>query len=137
MPEPVPPDGGGAEFLTEIRQQPQALRALLEHERDYARVATRARERGAKTVRMVGHGSSDNAPSYGAPFSIHSSKALIFSSANFGFLSGIFGSSSCRTNRNNRLSFPLNGTTTKPSAPPFNNPSRVTMFNSAFTLSPP
>ncbi len=65
LPEPVPPGGGGAEFLTEIRQQPQALRALLEHERDYARVATRARERGATTVRMVGHGSSDNATSYG------------------------------------------------------------------------
>ena len=45
LPEPVPPGGGGAEFLTEIRQQPQALRALLEHERDYARVATRARAR--------------------------------------------------------------------------------------------
>ena len=65
LPEPVPPGGGGAEFLTEIRQQPQALRALLEHERDYARVATTARERGATTVRMVGHGSSDNATSYG------------------------------------------------------------------------
>jgi len=65
LPEPAASDGGGAEFLTEIRQQPQALRALLEHERDYARVATTARERGATTVRMVGHGSSDNATSYG------------------------------------------------------------------------
>jgi glutamine---fructose-6-phosphate transaminase (isomerizing) len=65
LPEPVAADGGGAEFLTEIRQQPEALRALLEHERDYARVAMTARERGATTVRMVGHGSSDNAASYG------------------------------------------------------------------------
>ncbi|MFL6005505.1 MAG: SIS domain-containing protein [Gaiellaceae bacterium] len=64
-PEPVVAAAGGAEFLTEIREQPQALRALLEHERDYARVATAARERGATTVRMVGHGSSDNAASYG------------------------------------------------------------------------
>jgi glutamine---fructose-6-phosphate transaminase (isomerizing) len=65
LPEPVAADGGGAEFLTEIRQQPEALRALLEHKRDYARVAMTARERGATTVRMVGHGSSDNAASYG------------------------------------------------------------------------
>jgi glutamine---fructose-6-phosphate transaminase (isomerizing) len=64
-PEPEPPPAPGADFLAEVRQQPQALRALLEHERDYARVATRARERGATTVRMVGHGSSDNASSYG------------------------------------------------------------------------
>jgi len=62
---PEPDPAPGADFLAEIRQQPQALRALLEHERDYARVATKARERGATTVRMVGHGSSDNASSYG------------------------------------------------------------------------
>jgi glucosamine--fructose-6-phosphate aminotransferase (isomerizing) len=61
-PAPAPP---GADFLAEIREQPRALRALLEHERTYARVAARARERGATTVRMVGHGSSDNAASYG------------------------------------------------------------------------
>jgi glucosamine--fructose-6-phosphate aminotransferase (isomerizing) len=59
---PAPP---GADFLTEIRSQPQALRALLEHERDFARVATEASSRGATVVRMVGHGSSDNATSYG------------------------------------------------------------------------
>ena len=64
-PEPARPAAPGADFLAEIREQPQALRALLEHERDYARVATTARERHATTVRMVGHGSSDNASSYG------------------------------------------------------------------------
>jgi glucosamine--fructose-6-phosphate aminotransferase (isomerizing) len=64
-PEPAAAAESGADFLTEIREQPLALRALLEHERDYARVATTARERGATTVRMVGHGSSDNAASYG------------------------------------------------------------------------
>jgi glucosamine--fructose-6-phosphate aminotransferase (isomerizing) len=64
-PEPERPATPGADFLAEIREQPQALRALLEHEREYARVATTARERGATTVRMVGHGSSDNASSYG------------------------------------------------------------------------
>jgi glucosamine--fructose-6-phosphate aminotransferase (isomerizing) len=55
----------GADFLAEIRSQPQALRALLEHQPAYARVAAAARSRGATTVRMVGHGSSDNAASYG------------------------------------------------------------------------
>ena len=64
-PEPARPPAPGVDFLAEIREQPQALRALLEHERDYARVATTARERRATTVRMVGHGSSDNASSYG------------------------------------------------------------------------
>ena len=55
----------GSDFLNEIHEQPDALRALLEHESAYARVATAARERGATTIRMVGHGSSDNAASYG------------------------------------------------------------------------
>ncbi|HYX76373.1 MAG TPA: SIS domain-containing protein, partial [Gaiellaceae bacterium] len=62
VPTPAPP---GATFLAEIREQPRALRALLEHADDYAQVAATARERGASTVRMVGHGSSDNAASYG------------------------------------------------------------------------
>jgi glucosamine--fructose-6-phosphate aminotransferase (isomerizing) len=59
---PAPP---GADFLAEIRAQPAALRALLEHEGTFARVATEARTREATIVRMVGHGSSDNATSYG------------------------------------------------------------------------
>jgi glucosamine--fructose-6-phosphate aminotransferase (isomerizing) len=66
LPEPATASGaGGADFLAEIRAQPQALRGLLEHERAYGRVAAAARDRGATTVRMVGHGSSDNATSYG------------------------------------------------------------------------
>jgi glutamine---fructose-6-phosphate transaminase (isomerizing) len=65
-PEPLAsPDPPGAVFLAEIREQPQALRALLEHDADFARVAATARERGTSVVRMVGHGSSDNAASYG------------------------------------------------------------------------
>ncbi len=55
----------GSQFLAEIREQPQALRGLLEHEAEYARVAAIARERNATTIRMVGHGSSDNAAAYG------------------------------------------------------------------------
>jgi glucosamine--fructose-6-phosphate aminotransferase (isomerizing) len=59
------PAPAGAQFLTEIREQPRALERLLEHDREYARVAEAARSRGAVTVRMIGHGSSDNAASYG------------------------------------------------------------------------
>ena len=66
LPEAAPlPQAGGAIFLSEIRGQPAALRALLEHEDAYARVAAEAQRRGARLVRMVGHGSSDNATSYG------------------------------------------------------------------------
>lgn len=64
LPEPaVGPDSPGARFLSEIREQPQALRRLLEHHDEYAQVADAARGRGL--VRIVGHGSSDNAASYG------------------------------------------------------------------------
>jgi glutamine---fructose-6-phosphate transaminase (isomerizing) len=63
---PVPRDAEpGAQFLAEIRQQPAALRGLLEHDSEVARVAAAARARGPAFVRMVGHGSSDNASSYG------------------------------------------------------------------------
>lgn len=55
----------GAQFLAEIREQPEALTRLLEHDAEFARVAAAARRRRATTVRMVGHGSSDNAASYG------------------------------------------------------------------------
>ena len=54
---------GGTEFLAEIREQPQALRRLLEHRAEYARVAEAVG--GRRLIRIVGHGSSDNAASYG------------------------------------------------------------------------
>src|SRR5918992_637105 len=62
-----PPEqsGAGEQFLSEIREQPCALARLLEHDADYAEVAAVAGKRGSKIVRMVGHGSSDNAASYG------------------------------------------------------------------------
>jgi glutamine---fructose-6-phosphate transaminase (isomerizing) len=55
----------GSQFLAEIREQPRALEGLLEHGDEFARVADAACERGTSLVRMVGHGSSDNAASYG------------------------------------------------------------------------
>jgi glutamine---fructose-6-phosphate transaminase (isomerizing) len=67
LPEPAepPPTEAGAQFLAEIHEQPQALLRLLEHEREYARVAELMHRRASTTIRMVGHGSSDNAASYG------------------------------------------------------------------------
>jgi len=57
--EPPP----GATLLAEIREQPEALRRVCAHASDYARVAEALRERDL--VRLVAHGSSDNAASYG------------------------------------------------------------------------
>ena len=61
-PSPIEP---GSRFLDEIREQPDALLRLLENEAEFARVAAEIHARGATTIRMVGHGSSDNAASYG------------------------------------------------------------------------
>ena len=55
----------GARFLEEIREQPEALLRLVAAEDEFARVAAEIRTRAATTIRMVGHGSSDNAASYG------------------------------------------------------------------------
>jgi glucosamine--fructose-6-phosphate aminotransferase (isomerizing) len=61
QPTPV----SGARFLEEIREQPSALLRLLDAEAAFTRVAAEIAERGSTTIRMVGHGSSDNAASYG------------------------------------------------------------------------
>ena len=63
--EPAPPRAPGARFLAEIHEQPAALERLLAHEDEIARAAALAVERDAKLVRLVGHGSSDNAASFG------------------------------------------------------------------------
>ena len=55
----------GTRFVAEIREQPAALRRLLEHDAEIARIAQEMRDRDARLVRLVGHGSSDNAASYG------------------------------------------------------------------------
>jgi glucosamine--fructose-6-phosphate aminotransferase (isomerizing) len=64
-PAAVPASPPGSQLLAEIREQPAALRRLLEHAGEYASVASLAARRGSPLVRMVGHGSSDNAASYG------------------------------------------------------------------------
>jgi glutamine---fructose-6-phosphate transaminase (isomerizing) len=55
----------GSVLLREIREQPGALSRLLEHRAEYAAVARMVRAREVELVRLVGHGSSDNAASYG------------------------------------------------------------------------
>ena len=58
---PVP----GSLFRSEIFEQPAALERLLGANDEIARIAATAVARNVQLVRMVGHGSSDNAASYG------------------------------------------------------------------------
>jgi glutamine---fructose-6-phosphate transaminase (isomerizing) len=55
----------GAQLLAEIREQPAALTRLLQYAPEFAAVARRMQKRGPRAIRLVGHGSSDNAASYG------------------------------------------------------------------------
>jgi glutamine---fructose-6-phosphate transaminase (isomerizing) len=66
-PDPVPPlpVEAGSRFLAEIREQPAALLRLLEQRSVFEQVAGEILARDATTIRMVGHGSSDNAAAYG------------------------------------------------------------------------
>ena len=59
------PPGPGELFLGEIREQPEALLRLLEQEAEFEAVTKTMRERRPAVVRLVGHGSSDAAASYG------------------------------------------------------------------------
>ena len=52
-------------FLAEIREQPEALRRLVEARAEVEAVAEALAERDVQEVRLVGHGSSDAAASYG------------------------------------------------------------------------
>ena len=55
----------GALYLAEIHEQPEALLRLLDHEADFAAAARTMATREPVVVRLVGHGTSDNAASYG------------------------------------------------------------------------
>ena len=55
----------GELFLAEIREQPAALLRLLAQEPDFATAAAALARRAPTVVRLVGHGTSDNAASYG------------------------------------------------------------------------
>src|SRR6266516_3409197 len=65
MPHAPGPHNPGELFLGEIREQPEALRRLLEQEAEFDAVTKVLRERRPSVVRLVGHGSSDAAASYG------------------------------------------------------------------------
>lgn len=55
----------GAVFRREIAEQPDALRRLAATTATFAAIAAEARARDTRIIRLVGHGSSDNAASYG------------------------------------------------------------------------
>jgi glucosamine--fructose-6-phosphate aminotransferase (isomerizing) len=55
----------GSLFRSEIREQPAALDRLLTRRDDFAAAARAIAARAPDAVRLVGHGSSDNAASYG------------------------------------------------------------------------
>jgi glutamine---fructose-6-phosphate transaminase (isomerizing) len=57
--------GPGGLFSAEIREQPEALLRLLEHEQEFAAVARAFAARRPAVVRLVGHGTSDAAAAYG------------------------------------------------------------------------
>ena len=60
-----PGTGAGSLMLSEIREQPMAVRRLLDAEADVRAVAKRLRDAKPPMVRIVGHGTSDNAATYG------------------------------------------------------------------------
>jgi glucosamine--fructose-6-phosphate aminotransferase (isomerizing) len=57
--------GAGRHFLAEIHEQPAALLALLERLDDYVTVGRACATRSPSALRLVAHGSSDAAASYG------------------------------------------------------------------------
>src|SRR6184192_876141 len=60
----APRDPGGL-FLAEIKEQPEALLRLLDQGAEFDAVTKVMRARLPSVVRLVGHGSSDAAASYG------------------------------------------------------------------------
>jgi glucosamine--fructose-6-phosphate aminotransferase (isomerizing) len=66
LPEPSPAEPVPGElFSAEIREQPAAIARLVEQRRLYATVGRKLAKLQPSVVRLVGHGSSDNAAAYG------------------------------------------------------------------------
>jgi glutamine---fructose-6-phosphate transaminase (isomerizing) len=63
--EPKPEHEPGELFVSEVREQPAALRRLLEHEAEFDAVSRALAERRPTAVRLVGHGTSDAAATFG------------------------------------------------------------------------
>jgi fructoselysine-6-P-deglycase FrlB-like protein len=55
----------GSLFLAEIREQPDVLERVAGNVERLDEAAAELRRRGIRLIRMVAHGSSDNAASYG------------------------------------------------------------------------
>jgi glutamine---fructose-6-phosphate transaminase (isomerizing) len=64
MTAPAPKPKPGQLFLAEIREQPAALLRLLEHAAEFESVGRALASRAPAVVRLIGHGSSDNAAVY-------------------------------------------------------------------------
>lgn len=60
-----PESASGELFRAEIREQPAAIRRLVDQEAEFGAVAKRLAAFAPELVRLVGHGSSDNAAAYG------------------------------------------------------------------------
>src|ERR1044072_4206357 len=58
-------NGPERRFLAEIHEQPAPLEALLRHPDEFGRAGRACVARAPSVVRLVGHGSSDAAASYG------------------------------------------------------------------------
>jgi glutamine---fructose-6-phosphate transaminase (isomerizing) len=64
-PQPAGSRPAGELFLAEVREQPNALLRLLELEDEFAAVSKAVLDRAPQAVRLVGHGTSDAAATYG------------------------------------------------------------------------
>ena len=64
-PNPTSSAAPGALMLSEIREQPAALRRLLQETAHIKTVAEKIRAREPSIIRLVGHGTSDNAATFG------------------------------------------------------------------------
>ena len=64
VPVPEPPKPGEL-FLAEIREQPEALLRLIEYVAEFEVAGRELAKRAPSVVRLIGHGSSDNAAVYG------------------------------------------------------------------------
>src|SRR5262249_23333961 len=62
---PALTNGPGELYLAEVREQPAALERLVAQEAELAAVARLLSDRAPSIVRLIAHGSSDNAAAYG------------------------------------------------------------------------
>jgi glutamine---fructose-6-phosphate transaminase (isomerizing) len=64
-PQPLEPPPPAGLFRAEVREQPEALLCLLEREAEFEAASKALAELAPSAVRLVGHGTSDSAATYG------------------------------------------------------------------------